>query len=810
MNHSLPAPKYSTQRRRAAKRARRLVLTLLVACVGSIFALHALSVEGKKEVAQENGDVVQSAPAEVLGQAVVNFQQMARQQALNPTVSDPAPMAISPPKTIEEVGSNEESKEESESGKQAEAFDVPSPMIPSPAPANNFAGLDDIAMVPPGTAFFTIPPDTTGAVGRDADNKVFVTLNNNFRVQNKTTGATISTVSMPNFWTSTGSTNPFDPRVLYDPYNDRWIVAAVSNAGSAATSILVGVSQTSDPGGAYFLFRVAARVGTDIANVNFADFPMLGFNKNWIVVSINMFNGVSGAFSDGRSLVIDYAALRTNTFTATYFFGVAAGNAGFCMHPATTYSATEATEYLVAHQSSGGATYRMHTITGTPAAPIFTVGVLKVRPGGGWTQPGGNILPQAQGTCATPPTRIESRDAFVRSNVVFRNNSIWYPQAIGLPAGVLTHTAAQWTQLDTAGNFVQGGRVDDPTATATNGGKWYSDPSISVNASNDVVFGFSEFESDEFPDSGYTYRDHTDAAGTMRDPVIYKTGEDCYVKDFGSGRNRWGDYSHTMVDPTDDCTFWTIQEYAKLQAPPVVGGSSSKWGTWWAKINGISPCSNLAAGAGTLVIESCPPANGSIDAGERVSVHLQVTNNGAGPTVNLVGTLQTGGGVLYPSGGQRYGDVPPGATVGRDFSFTADPSLTPGSTITATLQLQDGAINLGTVAYTFIVGSQSGCGIVRLVVTSTLARTGPTNVRATYTVTNQGSLPANGASLTIAKLGATNGTPLPQALGNIAPGGSSGGTVDFTNSTPGASSTLILGGTYTNGSFNSTKRVIVP
>jgi hypothetical protein len=91
---------------------------------------------------------------------------------------------------------------------------------------------------------------------------------------------------------------------------------------------------------------------------------MLGFNKNWVVVSINMF---SSTFHDGRSLVIDYPTLRTGTLSSTYFTGQS-----FCLHPATTYSAAENTEYLVAHLSSAGATYMMNTITGTPGAPCST------------------------------------------------------------------------------------------------------------------------------------------------------------------------------------------------------------------------------------------------------------------------------------------------------------------------------------------------------------------------------------------------------------------------------------------------------
>src|SRR6185369_9619806 len=122
--------------------------------------------------------------------------------------------------------------------------------------------------------------------------------------------------------------------------------------------------------------------------------------------------------------------LRTGTATATIFSGASAAIGGFCMHPATTLSSAEETLYIPTHISSAGATYRMHRLTGTPPAPAFNVDpASRTRPGGGWTQPGGDVLPQqcvagvGAPTQVCPPTirQIEVSDAFVRSNVVFRN-----------------------------------------------------------------------------------------------------------------------------------------------------------------------------------------------------------------------------------------------------------------------------------------------------------------------------------------------------------------------------------------------------
>lgn len=225
----------------------------------------------------------------------------------------------------------------------------------------------------------------------------------------------------------------------------------------------------------------------------------------------------------------------------------------------------------------------------------------------------------------------------------------------------------------------------------------------------------------------------------------------------------------------------------------------------------------VLAGAGnTLVNESCPAFNGAVDPGERVTVNLSLTNTGTAGTSNLVATLQSSGGVVAPSGPQSYGALAPGNNAGRDFSFTA--TGTCGDLITATLQLQDGAINLRTVTYTFRLGVDSGggfvcttpCGGVRLVVTSQVTRSDQSTVQAAVTVQNIGSETANNVTVTTAKLGPTVGAPLPQSLGNIAPGASVNAVVSFANSTPGAGSVLNVGGTYTGGTFSTSKRLTIP
>lgn len=514
----------------------------------------------------------------------------------------PAPRSIT---EVETPGETAKSNQLS----QFSTMDIGGPLIPSPGPSLIFQGAIDEAVGGGPSGTFTIPPDTTGAVGLD---KVVTVLNNNFVVQDKTTGAQLSLVGLSAFWSSTGATGVFDPRVLYDPYNHRWLVAAVSNAQTANSSVLFGVSNSPDPEGTFMLVRFIAGCAPGSPGCNaaggWADFPMLGFNKNWLAIGWNQFTINTLAFTDGRMLVLDYPALRGGSATGTLFTGATAAIGGFCMHPATTLSPTEETLYIPTHISSAGATYRLHRLTGTPAAPTFNVDPAnRTRPGGGWTQPGGDTLPQQcvpgvgepTQTCPATIRQIESADAFIRSNVVFRNDKIYYPQTIALPAGGVTNNsrfAAQWTVLNNDGTFFDGGRVEDATATRINGGQHYAYPSIAVNKNNDVLLGFTEFESDDYADAGYAFRLGSDPAGTMQDPVIYKEGEDYYQKTFSGARNRWGDFSHSLVDPVNDRDLWTIQEYPMLRVGTTgQGANDSRWGTWWAKV--AAP-----AGAGDLLI----------------------------------------------------------------------------------------------------------------------------------------------------------------------------------------------------------------
>ncbi|HOX57104.1 MAG TPA: immunoglobulin domain-containing protein [Candidatus Paceibacterota bacterium] len=107
-----------------------------------------------------------------------------------------------------------------------------------------------------------------------------------------------------------------------------------------------------------------------------------------------------------------------------------------------------------------------------------------------------------------------------------------------------------------------------------------------------------------------------------------------------------------------------------------------------------------------LSAEGCLPTNSVIDPNETVTVNFALRNIGGGGTTNLVATLLTNKGLIWPSAPQTYGELAAnGPAVSLPFSFTAIGNC--GGNNVATLQLQDGAENLGTVNFWFQLGQSS-------------------------------------------------------------------------------------------------------
>jgi hypothetical protein len=443
---------------------------------------------------------------------------------------------------------------------------------PSPVPASSFNAVDDNNLF--------IPPDTEGAPGPD---KLLVTVNGTVRVQQKSDGAVLSTMGLSTFF-NTGAI-VFDPHVLYDPYANHWIVVAVANAESPVANVLLAVSLTSDPAGDWNQYSV----DVDAANANWADYPMIGFNKSWIVVSVNLYTVAGDAFAGTQTYAFDkqkaYDGAASGGGAYQLFARPYPANDDFSLAPAATYDPGAPDLYLTEDYDGTGTfsnrPLRLFKLSGpVGSATLSRLGDpsgAALSALGRWS----DVVPSGVGFAPQlgSPKKIDNGDARL-SQCVYRNAAIWCANTVFLPSTIPTHAAVQWYKIDPAPatpDVVQAGRINDST-----GARFFAYPSIAVNKYNDALLGFSRFADNQYASADYAYRGCGDAMNAFRDEAPYQAGAGSYFKTYGGTRNRWGDYSGTWVDPSDDASMWTIQEYAKAPVP------TGTWGTWWAKLDAQS------------------------------------------------------------------------------------------------------------------------------------------------------------------------------------------------------------------------------
>ncbi len=440
------------------------------------------------------------------------------------------------------------------------------------------ATVSEAAAPPPVTRTFDalddngtfIPPDVAGAVGPD---HLMIVLNSQLRIQDKL-GNTVSTSTLATFFSSLAHTGSHaNPQVVYDALHSRWLVIDAADATLTTAAVEVAASQTSDPTQGWWFFNVP------VTGTNYADHPNVGFNKDWVVIASNLFSNSTNIWQGAHVDVLNRLTLYAGTNTTFTRFTTTTAQTHFAMVPALEYDATASTLYLLEEWSGASAQVRIDTISGAVGAETFTAGSIITLAQGSWADMASttNFAPQLG-----IANKIYESDDRMRS-AVYRNGHLWGAFTVFLPTTAPTRTALQWFSLDPAsGTLAQSGRLDDTT-----GSVFYAFPSLAVNRYNDMLLGYSRFSAATHPSAGYTMQLHFDDAGTLRDDTIYKAGSTTYFKDFGSGTNQWGDYSSTAVDPGDDVTLWTVQEYAASPA--------NTWGTWWAELD--LACVGVADGA---------------------------------------------------------------------------------------------------------------------------------------------------------------------------------------------------------------------
>ncbi len=389
------------------------------------------------------------------------------------------------------------------------------------------------------------PPDTDGAVGPD---HYVITVNRNFAVYDKATGTELTNILLGAFLPESNG----DPRVLFDQHSQRWIVIVTDF--SATARIFLAVSLTDDPMGDWFKTSFATDEGSDEGN--WPDYPTLGVDASGIYTAAYM-------VGDGNMTIfaINKAPLLATPPTLGNITAFRQLPWEGAIQPAHTYG-TPRGAYFVSLYDSSSLRVRQLNMSHFPAV-LEEIGTVDV--------PAFSDPPNAPALgSGTPLNTVGDRLMMA----VYRAGSLWTCHTIAVNG----RAGCRWYEIDARTlALVQQGTVADSAL-------YYFFPSIMVNAAGDAVMGFTGSSASQYAGCYYTGRLASDPLGEMAPPELYQAGTGPQNNIDTYGRNRWGDYSYTTLDPTDEATFYTIQEY---------GHATNIWGTYVAALSLVPPdCNN--------------------------------------------------------------------------------------------------------------------------------------------------------------------------------------------------------------------------
>lgn len=434
-----------------------------------------------------------------------------------------------------------------------------------------------------------IPPDTAGDVG---PTQIVVNVNSAIRVFDKAGVLGPMDLRFGDFWSSLQPNSvPYDPQVRYDRLSGRWFVLAIEPA-VANTRIFLAVSSSSIITGSSSFTFFAFPIGTPSpADAPYAcDFPTLGVDANAIYVGCNMFLWNAGTFQYSSAFVIrKSSAMVVGPLVVTGFSRLGAiGLTGpFAPRGVDNDDPTWTEGYLI----------------GTGAESLNTIHVRRVSDPGGTPILGPNMTLSVSDTAvltqpsAGAPTNIDTLTlrlfaASIHKNKLTGVTSLWTAHSVETdstctPAdsGTSRRLGAKWYEignLTTTPTITQFGTLCTTGAgTGTNFARGFVYPTVVETGQGHMALAASYASQSEFVGVAAAGRLRTDPPGGTRAPeTIVMAGLQSYLFLDNNSRNRWGDYSFTDVDPNDDQTVWTFQEYAdtppnnwavrviQLKAPP--------------------------------------------------------------------------------------------------------------------------------------------------------------------------------------------------------------------------------------------------
>jgi hypothetical protein len=232
----------------------------------------------------------------------------------------------------------------------------PVPGSPSPGPraAVPVSGFDAISRLAPNW-----PADPTGAIG---GSWILTAVNTSFALYDRSGLPVLGPSPLSGFYDFPGGTQLFDPKVVYDPYDDTFVLAFLAIDDGLRRSWIVVVA-IPDATASDTTTWCASRIPGDRSKGDgrqWADYPGLGYDLDRVTLTTNRFD-----FDGGQS----FAGAQILSFAKTGLYDCASpldvrafggpatrapdGTRAFTIQPATSVGTSPDAQYLLSYERTG-------------------------------------------------------------------------------------------------------------------------------------------------------------------------------------------------------------------------------------------------------------------------------------------------------------------------------------------------------------------------------------------------------------------------------------------------------------------------
>ena len=451
--------------------------------------------------------------------------------------------------------------------------------------ASHAVGTNFTATNLAGTGSF--PPDNDGAVG---PTQYVCAVNGRIISFNKTTGLAdgVLNANIDTFFSSVrNASSTSDPMCRYDRLSGRWFVSIINV--STPNRWLLAVSDAASNGvltaGTVwtFYFFVPATVAPAISNGStcLTDYPSLGVDANALYMGGDEFCGTGQPFQQTDVFVIRKSSvLSGGPIVVTAFRGLMTATGGYVgpFAPRGVDNEDPSTNegYFVGADGATYGTLYMNRVANPGGTPTLSANIPITIPTTAEPRP----VPHP-GNTGGYWGRLDALDTRL-FHAVMRGQQLWTSHNVGVNnAGVSsgvytsdTRVGSRWYQINVpvssgAPSITQSGTVFTASASNDSLQKNYFIPSISVSGQGHAVMSVCSAGQNDFINAAAVGRLASDPLGTMQSPVAVTTQTSFTYNPAGNPGGisagqprRWGDYSTTTLDPVDDMSMWTVEQFA--------------------------------------------------------------------------------------------------------------------------------------------------------------------------------------------------------------------------------------------------------